>query len=166
MDGKRTVGRPIRSSDRPMINARRAISQFVESNIPRLNGWLDQVANGVPAKTRDGKPIYDSYGAPVWLIKPDPLAALKVVGDLTEYHLPKLSRQEVTAAISLEGPKDVGEMSTDDLKRLVLRHLGVDALPGEFKEVAQQVPEFLQRAQDGLEPSRAATDADPKPEPL
>ena len=134
------------SRNRNIINARRAIAEFVESNIPRLNGWLNQVANGVQARTVEGKPVIDSYGSPVWLIKPDPLAALKVVGDLTEYHLPKLSRTE--AALTVEHV-DPTKMSKAQLEQAILASLGVDAVDGEFVQVPDTLPAFLQREQAG-----------------
>lgn len=54
-------------------NAREAIARFVDGNAERLNGWLDE--------------IYEKDG---------PAAAFKAVESLLEYHVPKLSRQEVT----------------------------------------------------------------------
>jgi hypothetical protein len=52
-------------------NAREAIALFVEQNVPRLQGWLDQIA-----------------------VEQGPMAAVRCVQDMVEYHVPKLSRQE------------------------------------------------------------------------
>lgn len=53
--------------------AREAIAMFVEKNVPRLEGWLDEIA----ADPKHG-----------------PMAAFKCVQDLIEYHIPKLQRTE------------------------------------------------------------------------
>ena len=120
-------GRPPGTRNQNVVNARRAIADFVESNIPRFNDWLDQIANGIPAKTKVGQKVFDSNGCPIWLVKPDPLAALKIVAEVTEYHLPKLSRQDVqlTGAIAhLDGnelsPEALQKLSIDDLKRMAV----------------------------------------------
>ena len=53
--------------------AREAISQFVEANTDRLQGWLDQIAE------TDG-----------------PKVAFQCLMDVLEYHIPKLARTELT----------------------------------------------------------------------
>lgn len=53
--------------------AREAIARFVDGNADRLQEWLDQIA------AEDG-----------------PQAAFKCFSDLLEYHVPKLSRAEVS----------------------------------------------------------------------
>ena len=53
--------------------AREAIARFVDQNAPRLQEWLDQIAE------TDG-----------------PKAAFACVMDLLEYHVPKLQRTELT----------------------------------------------------------------------
>ena len=53
--------------------AREAIARFVDHNAPRLQQWLDQIAE------TDG-----------------PKAAFACVMDLLEYHVPKLARTEVS----------------------------------------------------------------------
>lgn len=55
------------------ILAREAIARFVDGNSDRLQGWLDQIAE------KDG-----------------PKEAFRCFSDLLEYHVPKLSRAEVT----------------------------------------------------------------------
>jgi hypothetical protein len=72
--GKKTGGgsrkdRPNKSTAR----AREAIALFVDNNAPRLQGWLDEIAES------DG-----------------PKAALDAFKDLIEYHVPKLARTELT----------------------------------------------------------------------
>lgn len=53
--------------------AREAIARFVEDNTPRMQAWLDQIA-----QTKG------------------PEAAFRCVVDLLEYHVPKLARTELT----------------------------------------------------------------------
>jgi hypothetical protein len=52
-------------------NAREAIAMLVENNIPRMQGWLDAIAE------KDG-----------------PAAAWRCLQDVVEYHIPKLQRTE------------------------------------------------------------------------
>lgn len=56
-------------------NAREAIGFLVESNIPRMQEWLDEI--------RD---------------KEGPMAAWRCLQDVIEYHVPKLQRTELTGA--------------------------------------------------------------------
>ena len=52
--------------------AREAIAKLVDDNAPRMQGWLDQIAE------QEG-----------------PAVAWKCLQDVIEYHIPKLARQEV-----------------------------------------------------------------------
>ena len=54
-------------------NAREAIACLIEGNIDRLQGWLDQIA-----------------------VEEGALAAVRCILDLLEYHVPKLTRAELT----------------------------------------------------------------------
>lgn len=56
-------------------NAREAIARFVDGNADRLQGWLDEIAQ-----------------------KQGPRAAFDCFTALLEYHVPKLSRSELTGA--------------------------------------------------------------------
>jgi hypothetical protein len=67
------AGRRLGSANKATRNAREAIARFVDDNAPRLQSWLDQIA--------------ETEG---------PLAAFKCVHDLIEFHVPKLSRAELT----------------------------------------------------------------------
>lgn len=81
-EGRRPRGRPVGSTNKSTANAREAIARFVDGNAERLNGWLDEVYE------RDG-----------------PRAAFQCVSDLLEYHVPKLSRTEMTGKD--EGPVEL-----------------------------------------------------------
>ena len=67
--GGRAPGVPNKST----ADARVAIAAFVDANVPRLQQWLDKIA--------------ETKG---------PEAAYRCVLDLIEYHVPKLARTEVT----------------------------------------------------------------------
>ena len=71
--GKAGPGRPKGLPNKSTANARQAIARFVDGNSERLQEWLDQIA------AQDG-----------------PAAAFKCFSDLIEYHVPKLSRAEVS----------------------------------------------------------------------
>lgn len=63
-------GRPKGLPNKATQKAREAIAAFVEGNVDRLNGWLDQIAEKDPQKAFD--------------------SLMSVV----EYHIPKLARSE------------------------------------------------------------------------
>jgi hypothetical protein len=64
-------GRPKGSVNKDVKLAREAIASLVESTVPQMQGWLED--------------IKEEHG---------PLAAWKCVSDVMEYHLPKLARTE------------------------------------------------------------------------
>ncbi len=68
--------------------AREAIARFVDGNVDRLQGWLDEIA----ADPKHG-----------------PLAAFRCVQEVMEYHIPKLARTELTG----EGGGPVVVRATD-----------------------------------------------------
>ena len=63
-------------------DARAAIAAFVDGNAHRLEGWLDQVANGV----------LDPDGG--YAVAPNPSRAFEMFQSVVEYHIPKLARTE------------------------------------------------------------------------
>ena len=69
----RKGGRPPGVPNRSTAQAKEAIALFVDGNTPRLQAWLDQIAE------QDG-----------------PKAAFQCVLDLLEFHVPKLARTELT----------------------------------------------------------------------
>ena len=73
MKGKKTGGRSAGTPNKATANAREAIGRFVDDNAPRLQAWLDQIAQD------EG-----------------PKAAFQCVIDLLEFHVPKLARTELT----------------------------------------------------------------------
>lgn len=65
-------GRPKGIPNKSTQEARRAIAEFVEGNVDRLNGWLDAIAHKDPEK------------------------AFNCFMSVLEYNLPKLARSELT----------------------------------------------------------------------
>ena len=76
-------GRPKGTPNKATGMAREAIAKFVDGNAPKMQEWLEKVANGV--KDDSGK----------WIVPPAPDKAFTMLQTVMEYHLPKLARQEV-----------------------------------------------------------------------
>lgn len=93
-EGKKYGGRQAGTPNKATVNARQAIADFVEGNIGRLEGWLDEIAED-----------------------PDqgPAAAWRCMMDLLEYHVPKLARTEHTAADG--GPLQVNIVRFSDASK-------------------------------------------------
>ncbi len=69
--GEKTGGRVAGVPNKTTALAREAIADFVNGNVDRLNGWLDQIA------------------------KTDPKDAFNCFMSVLEYNIPKLQRSEV-----------------------------------------------------------------------
>jgi predicted transcriptional regulator len=78
------AGRPAGSPNKSTSMAREAIARFVDGNTDKMQGWLEQVANGVQDE-ETGK----------WLVPPNPEKAFAMLQSVVEYHVPKLARQEL-----------------------------------------------------------------------
>lgn len=122
--------------------SRRAIADFVESNVPRFNRWLQKVADGVPKVDIAGDVVRDKDGSVVWVQKPDPLNAIKLVADICEYHLPKLSRQDLTVHTG----DDLRTIETDELVRLrqnLLQNAQNRAVIDVTPTIKEELPSWL-----------------------
>lgn len=85
-------GRPKGSVNKVTATAREAIALVADGMAPEFEKWLGKIAEGTPKELgEDGKPK-------TWLVKPDPRGAAEVYLKAIEYHIPKLSRAEVTGA--------------------------------------------------------------------
>jgi hypothetical protein len=73
-------GRPAGTPNKVTADARAAIAMFVEQNSSKLDLWLTAVADGDAAND----------------IKPNPAKAFELFQSVIEYHVPKLSRAELT----------------------------------------------------------------------
>lgn len=69
-------GRPQGAQNKATADARAAIASFVDGNVGRLNGWLDQVAQDNPVK------------------------AFELFQSVIEYHVPKLARHDNNTNLS------------------------------------------------------------------
>jgi hypothetical protein len=141
-DLPKKAGRPKGATARTTRESRAAIAKFVDSSIPHFVDWLEQVARGIPKTNRAGEFVRDSDGAVVWVNKPDPATAMKLVSEVCEYHLPKLSRQDVqmtgvVANLDVDSltAHDLAQMSLSDLKRLALEQFQHAAQRGDTIDV-------------------------------
>lgn len=105
--------------------ARVAITRLAEQGAPQMLGWLQDAANGIPKRNLKGEPLRDSNGSIMWLVKPDPLGAFKAMSDVMDYHLPRLSRQDVDLQAKVEQQFDPQRMTTAELQTMVLNSLGI-----------------------------------------
>jgi len=78
------AGRPAGSPNKSTSIAREAIARFVDGNTDKMQGWLEQVANGVYDEA-EGK----------YIVFPNPEKAFQMLQSVVEYHVPKLARQEL-----------------------------------------------------------------------
>jgi hypothetical protein len=91
-------GRPAGTPNKATRAAREAIAAFVDDNAPRMQEWLNKVAEGIPRNDAEGNQRYDEHGEPMWLVAPNPEKAFNMLKDVVEYHVPKLARSEMTGA--------------------------------------------------------------------
>lgn len=105
----KTGGRQPGSPNKTTVEARQAIALFVDGNAHRLNGWLDQVAEGVKGMkmTKSGE------AAEVFVVDPDPAKAFELFQSVVEYHVPKLNRTEHAGELTIK--KSAAEMTDDEL---------------------------------------------------
>jgi hypothetical protein len=81
---QKTGGRVAGTPNKATATAREAIARFVDGNTDKMQGWLEQVANGVYDEA-EGK----------YLVFPNPEKAFQMLQSVVEYHVPKLARQEL-----------------------------------------------------------------------
>lgn len=85
-------GRPKGSVNKATATAREAMAKIADGMAEEFEKWIVAIAQGVPADV-------DEEGNPLkWHQKPDPRGAAEVYLKAIEYHVPKLSRAEVTGA--------------------------------------------------------------------
>ena len=77
--GEKRPGQGQRGPAKTTLMAREAIAKLVDGNADRLQGWLDEIAAD------------DKHG---------PLVAYRCLMDVLEYHIPKLSRTDVTGEVN------------------------------------------------------------------
>lgn len=94
--GRKTGGRKPGQPNKATLQAREAIALFVNRNAHRLQGWLDQIADGI--REPDQPPTEENPEGLKgdWLVSPDPKRAFELFQSVIEYHVPKLGRIEHT----------------------------------------------------------------------
>jgi len=88
-------GRPKGTPNKTTQEIRDAFQCFVENNVGNFEEWITRVAEKNPAK------------------------AIELINNLSEYILPKLSRQEVKAEIEVTDEIDLSKFKTSDLKKAI-----------------------------------------------
>lgn len=96
----KTGGRKPGVVNKATREAREAIAAFVDGNADRLQGWLDQIADG--RQDEEGN----------FVVHPDPAKAFELFQSVIEYHVPKLARTELTGKDG--GPVIIQASATDD----------------------------------------------------
>ena len=81
---KKTGGRVAGVPNKATQEARIAIKQLLDANLPYLQTWLTSTAEG----------IFDDQ-AGKWIVQPNPAKACEIVNNMVEYAVPKLARTEV-----------------------------------------------------------------------
>jgi hypothetical protein len=88
------VGRKPGVPNKSTKTAREAFALLVEGNVPKMQEWLEKVAEGIPMTDKEGNPI-EKDGVIVYRVQPSPKDAIDLVQKIAEYHVPKLARTEV-----------------------------------------------------------------------
>jgi len=81
---KKTGGRVAGVPNKATQEARVAIKQLLDANLPYLQAWLTSTAEGI---------FDDQTGK--WIVQPNPAKACEIVNNMVEYAVPKLARTEV-----------------------------------------------------------------------
>jgi hypothetical protein len=81
---KKTGGRTAGVPNKATQEARVAIKQLLDANLPFLQAWLTSTAEG----------IFDDQSGK-WIVQPNPAKACEIVNNMVEYAVPKLARTEL-----------------------------------------------------------------------
>lgn len=132
---------------RSTAQARAAIASFVNEHTDDLSDLLRRVAQGVPKTDSGGNVIRNNDDSIAYEVRPDALGALRVISDLTEFIVPKLSRSEVSATV--ETSLLPADMSTEALQLRVLKSLGLTNDCGDIIDVEHVA---VERIKSGKQP--------------
>lgn len=90
--GRKTGGRQPGTPNKVTTDARRAVSEIVEGNSHKLTEWLHTVAEGIrKTDPTTGQPTIE------YLIRPNPAKAFDMYHSLLEFHVPKLTRVQLSS---------------------------------------------------------------------
>ena len=81
---KKTGGRKAGVPNKVTQEAREAVKALLDANLPFLQTWLQNTAEGI---------MDDQTGK--WIVPPNPGKACDIVQNMVEYAVPKLARTEV-----------------------------------------------------------------------
>ena len=81
---KKTGGRVAGTPNKVTQEAREAVKALLDANLPFLQTWLQNTAEGI---------MDDQTGK--WIVPPNPGKACDIVQNMVEYAVPKLARTEV-----------------------------------------------------------------------
>jgi hypothetical protein len=126
--------KPKRRMSRATVNSARIrghLQALVDGQTANIGQWLKQTAEGIVKVDVDGNPVRDSQGSVVYVNKPDPGGAVKLVSELAEYVIPKLSRSEVSATVE---HLPIDQQSSLALQQRVLESLGLTTYEPEDVE--------------------------------
>ena len=89
--GRKTGGRQSGTPNKATTDARRAVSAIVDGNSHKLTEWLNTVAEGVRKTDSITGQLTSEY-----LIRPNPAKAFDMYHSLLEFHVPKLTRVQLS----------------------------------------------------------------------
>ena len=98
------------------METRVSFQAIVDGHVNHVKTWIEQTATGIPKVDKNNNLITDGMGALIYEVKPDPATAVKLISDLAEYVLPKLSRSEAVN-VNLDA-QDLRTLSIDQLLSL------------------------------------------------
>jgi len=81
---KKTGGRKPGVPNKATTEAREAVRALLDANLPYLQTWLQNTAEG----------LFDDQSGK-WIVPPNPGKACDIVQNMVEYAVPKLARTEV-----------------------------------------------------------------------
>ena len=81
---KKTGGRVAGTPNKVTQEAREAVKALLDANLPFLQTWLQNTAEG----------LFDDQSGK-WIVPPNPGKACDIVQNMVEYAVPKLARTEV-----------------------------------------------------------------------
>ena len=81
---KKTGGRKAGVPNKVTQEAREAVKALLDANLPYLQTWLQNTAEG----------LFDDQSGK-WIVPPNPGKACDIVQNMVEYAVPKLARTEV-----------------------------------------------------------------------
>lgn len=115
--GERKGGRKPGTPNKATVEFRQTVRELLENNSSNVGKWLDQVANGVPARDAATGDVIPGK----WIVEPDPDKALQRLTGLAEYAAPKLARTEVVGDPDAPVAVKAQHMTDEALMQMIAR---------------------------------------------